>query len=552
MKKIVKHIAIVFAFIFITVMAVSALNESDTNAISDDALLLNDIQSELSSLSSSRNISRVINSAIKQLNDAVSQGGQSCVSRLEVVFSKLDRVVGVLASKSCNGSRAKNCVPKELVDRVIVELQGAIDDLKRLALLDEDGNGTPDVCDGDPDNDGVAGKNDNCPLVNNPEQKDVDGNKIGDACDLFFCCEDSSLTVPLSECAKKTIKSCSEEGNVVIGCLAPKTRKSSSKTDSRELISSAPILLNQVSGQNVINFGTGAMPSTIMISTGFFPFNNSQALLTGFSDFACDDLDITFTPPAGFPGGAFEIGPAANGAETGPRSTFQINGDMSSIVTLNNFPIIDPITGQPFSPQMGDQLGISLFAQNQVFADSFFNVFADLDFDGGCRSPLGASSSGGVVGGTSSGAVANTSSGAAASSSGDFISMLQNDLSMSTVPVTQGGMAYMAGTHDCDDFAEELGMDLMGKGYDTTFTAIWRDNGMTGHAVTDVHPTSSSGIVFVEPQNGMIINLDENMDGMVGYRDGMHSEAVMNTEGMAEIEVYMDRDEAAMAGVPVD
>ncbi len=577
MKRIVKHTAIVFAFIFITVMAVSALNESDINAISDNVLLLNDIQSELSSSSSSRSVSRVISSAIKQLNDAVAEGGQSCVSRLDVIFSKLDRAVGVLASRSCNGLRTKNCVPKELVDRIIVELQNTIDDLRRLAALDENGNGTPDVCDSDPDGDGVLGKNDNCPLVSNPEQKDVDGNKIGDACDLFFCCEDSSLTVPLSECDKKTIKSCSEEGNVVIGCLAPKTRKSSSKTGSRELISSSPILLNQVSGQNVINFGTGAMPSTIMINTGFFPFNNSQALLTGFSDFACNDLDVTFTPPTGFPGGAFEIGPAANSTETGPRTTFQINGDMSSIITLSNFPIIDPLTGQPFSPQMGDQLGLSLFTQNQVFANSFFNVFADLDFDGECHSPLnssggnasssglfdpfpggivieipGTSSGGGVVGNTSSGAVANTSSGAIGTSSGSFVSMLQNDLNMSTVPVTQGGMAYMAGTYDCDDFAHDLGVDLMGKGYDTTFTAIWRDNGMTGHAVTDIHPASSSGIVFVEPQNGMIIDLDENMDGMVGYRDGTHSDATMNTEGMSEIEVYMDRDAAAMAGVPID
>ena len=50
----------------------------------------------------------------------------------------------------------------------------------------------------------------------------------------------------------------------------------------------------------------------------------------------------------------------------------------------------------------------------------------------------------------------------------------------------------------------------------------------------------------------MIINLDENMDGMVGYRDGTHSDTTMLTEGMTEIEVYMDRDTAAMAGVPID
>ena len=94
-------------------------------------------------------------------------------------------------------------------------------------------------------------------------------------------------------------------------------------------------------------------------------------------------------------------------------------------------------------------------------------------------------------------------------------------------------------------------MELQGHGFNRTFTAIWRDGGMTGHAVTDVH-TTSGGIVFVEPQNGMVINLDENMDGMVGFSDSMHLGTFMATEGMTHIEVYMDRDSAAMAGAPVD
>ena len=72
---------------------------------------------------------------------------------------------------------------------------------------------------------------------------------------------------------------------------------------------------------------------------------------------------------------------------------------------------------------------------------------------------------------------------------------------------------------------------------------------MSGHAVTDVH-TSSGGIIFIEPQNGMFINLDENMDGKVGANVDMHSMTFMATEGMTQVEVYMDRDSAQMAGVP--
>jgi hypothetical protein len=48
---------------------------------------------------------------------------------------------------------------------------------------DMDGDGVGDACDPDTDGDGVLNGVDNCPLVANPNQADMDGDGVGDACD---------------------------------------------------------------------------------------------------------------------------------------------------------------------------------------------------------------------------------------------------------------------------------------------------------------------------------------------------------------------------------
>ena len=52
---------------------------------------------------------------------------------------------------------------------------------------DTDGDGIGDACDLDIDNDGVANATDNCPAVANRDQKDDDGDGVGDACDSLYC-----------------------------------------------------------------------------------------------------------------------------------------------------------------------------------------------------------------------------------------------------------------------------------------------------------------------------------------------------------------------------
>jgi len=64
---------------------------------------------------------------------------------------------------------------------------GDATDISSGTSLDLDLDGIPDECRMDGDGDGAVDPLDNCPAVYNPDQRDTDGNGVGDACEgLIF------------------------------------------------------------------------------------------------------------------------------------------------------------------------------------------------------------------------------------------------------------------------------------------------------------------------------------------------------------------------------
>lgn len=76
---------------------------------------------------------------------------------------------------------------------------------------------------------------------------------------------------------------------------------------------------------------------------------------------------------------------------------------------------------------------------------------------------------------------------------------------------------YVADTHDCDDFCDDLEDALEAKGYRVTIKLVWwkDDEGMHGHAIVNVHLDDK--IITIEPQTDEDVGdqYDDDGDGTV-------------------------------------
>jgi hypothetical protein len=105
--------------------------------------------------------------------------------------------------------------------------------------LDSDGDGQGNPCDSDDDDDGIADKDDNCTVHDNPDQADSDGDGYGDACDPHYewrdnCSKDADCSIDgtmgdnvcyMGKCYEKcnSLSQCSDgAGDGIYTCLGGK------------------------------------------------------------------------------------------------------------------------------------------------------------------------------------------------------------------------------------------------------------------------------------------------------------------------------------------
>lgn len=147
---------------------------------------------------------------------------------------------------------------------------------------------------------------------------------------------------------------------------------------------------------------------------GFFPFSNSQGAIDAFG--TCSNPNFLIDGPPSLFGSTLEVGPAANGFETGNRDVLVFDMDGNLTFVSNVFPLINPNTGVAFDPSMGDILGLS-FVPGTGFpsGSTVLMITTTFNCDNGTTTSTTSSTT------SSSGSTTATSSGSVVSSSGAIV-----------------------------------------------------------------------------------------------------------------------------------
>lgn len=167
----------------------------------------------------------------------------------------------------------------------------------------------------------------------------------------------------------------------------------------------------------VVIIDDSAFPNDVVVNgPGFFPFSDSDGVFNELGQAPCDDLLLEFDGPDSLNGQSIEIGPAANGIETGPRQDFVINENGDIIVTLMDFPSEDPVTMESFGMGMGAG-GISIVG-GMGFSMGTFMVMTTINCGTSSSSTSGGETSTSSSSTSSGGTVIESSTSSTSSSTG--------------------------------------------------------------------------------------------------------------------------------------